>query len=518
MSSYPNIRVAEQATAERPRETEVAATTERSSDDQQIKTAVEKYLKEIEAKKEAEAKQLKQESAAMKEQNSSASSSKVDAATDTTMQGRWNNGLELSTKDREFRVHVGGRFQFDTATLIVPQSIQSQINTPYHDGVDFRRARLRVDGSMYETIDWASEFDFVNAILVRNQPVNGTSPGFAEATVTAPTDLWVQAREVPVFGTIRLGNQKEQIGFEHIVSSRFQPFMERSFNQDSFYGGSFNGFSPGIQFFRNYGTDARGVLSGGLFKPVNNVFGYSVGDFDYSVVGRITRLLQYEEDGARLVHVGLSGRQASAVESQGVPARFTVFRTRDAIRAGLAQDWPSPASITLFGDDSQTVNGELAIVQGPWTIQGEYLVNGLQDARLAAFGPQGTTAVYHGGYIQILRFLTSDHDHYDTKTGVFERVSPRENFRWLRKRHHCNCNGIGALQIGSRYNYLDLNDEGLNGGVLHNLTTGLNWFWNPNMKFQLNHIATYRDVSDTTAFPLGSGWIHGFGTRMAIDF
>ena len=105
-----------------------------------------------------------------------------------------------------------------------------------------------------------------------------------KTSAVAPTDLWWQFREVPLFQTVRIGNQKEQIGFEHIVSSRFQPFMERSYNQDTFYGGSFNGFTPGIQFFRNYGENENGVISGGFFKPTNNVFAYGVGNGDFSVV------------------------------------------------------------------------------------------------------------------------------------------------------------------------------------------------------------------------------------------
>ena len=77
---------------------------------------------------------------------------------------------------------------------------------------------------------------------------------------------------------------------------------------------------------------------------------------------------------------------------------------------------------------------------------------------------------------------------------------------------------MGAWQVGIRYNHLDLNDQGINGGILDNWTAGVNWFWNPNSKFQFNYMATYRDANNTTSFPNGSGWINGFGTRLAIDF
>jgi hypothetical protein len=46
----------------------------------------------------------------------------------------------------------------------------------------------------------------------------------------------------------------------------------------------------------------------------------------------------------------------------------------------------------------------------------------------------------------------------------------------------------------------------------------LNWFLNPNLKFQWNYMATYRDVDLVPAFAAGSGVVHGFGMRMAIDF
>lgn len=167
------------------------------------------------------------------------------------MKAGWNNGLEIASEDKNFKVHVGGRYQLDSSFFSAAQQVQQNINTPYHDGVDFRRARLRFDGTMYGNIDWAAEFDFVNALVIRNQGTPSIStPGYTESSVVAPTDLWWQIREVPFFDTIRIGNQKEQIGFEHIVSSRYLPFMERSFNQDTFYGGTYNGFTPGIQFFK----------------------------------------------------------------------------------------------------------------------------------------------------------------------------------------------------------------------------------------------------------------------------
>jgi len=434
------------------------------------------------------------------------------------MTARWHHGLEFASEDDEFKFHVGGRYQFDTAWFGADQAVQENINIPYGDGVDFRRARFSMNGTIYRVIDYATEIDFVNSFRAASQqPISITNPGFVENTTVALTDFWWQLREVPFFGTIRVGQQKEAIGFEHLVSSRFLPFMERSFNQDTFYGGNFNGFTPGIAAFRNYGADDQGVIQYGLYKPINNVFGFSTGTGDYSVVGRLTRLLWYQDQGRELLHLGVSGKQATAVSQAGVDGRVQLYRTRDAVRSGLSQDWPVPAGIALYGDDYQQVNAELAWVAGPWTLQGEYLVSGHQDARTDLANPSGGTVTYHGGYLQLMVFLTGEHDQYNKATGVFGRVLPRQSFGKRTQAGRARFSG-GAWQMGGRYNYLDLNDEGFNGGVLHNQTYGLNWFLNPNMKAQFNYSATYRDVSQTNNFPDGSGWIHGFGTRIAMDF
>lgn len=400
---------------------------------------------------------------------------------DLGMTAKWNKGVEFSTKDKAFKTHIGGRYQLDSGWFSTPANVQNAINVPYGDGIDFRRARVRLDGTMYDSVDYAMEFDFVNSFRARNQPVSLVNPGFIENTTVAPTDFWWQVKEVPWLGTVRVGQQKEPIGFEHQVSSRFLPFMERSYNQDTFYGGAFNGFTPGISFFHALGADKDSTFHWGVYKPTNNPFGYSTGDGDYSVVARWTQLLLYSEDDSEVLHIGVSGRQASAVSQAGVPGRVLPFRTRDAVRTGLSADWSVPAGINLYGDDVQQANAELAAIYGKWTLQSEYLVSSLQDARVDLGGPLGNEAVYHGGYIQVLRFLTDDHDHYDKDRAAFDRVTPRNNFRGS-KGFGSSFLGGGAWQIGARYNYLDLNSIGLNGGVLHNQTYGLNWFMNPNLK------------------------------------
>ena len=477
-------------------------------EESRIRSLVERCFEEKEALKKAE--------------EAGTGDGGYEVGSDLSMTAKWNNGLELSTKNKDFRVHIGGRTQFDTSWY----SAESNVNQPaylpgqviYQDGVDFRRARLRIDGTMYETMEWAVEYDFVNALRV------STPTASADADITALTDLWWTFKEVPVLGNIRVGNQKEPIGFEHLVSSRFLPFMERSYNQDAFYGGVFNGFTPGIQAFNTW-DEEMGVWQIGLFKPVNNAIAFNAWDGDLAVTGRVTRLLKYCDEGNGLVHVGLASRWYTSVQDR------QRFRTRDAMRAGLASVWPVVADTgNLYGDEGAMVDGELAAVYGPWTLQAEYLVDFFDGARRSLNDAPVDGLFYHGGYVQLLYFLTGEHENYNRKTGAFDRLSPTENAFLVRTPDGPIC-GKGAWQVGARYDYLDLNNQGINGGMLHNGTLGLNWFLNPNSKVQFNYYATYRDaegvvIAQPTNPPTnlvltgdqGTGWIHGWGIRFAHDF
>lgn len=414
------------------------------------------------------------------------------------MEASWRNGLEIETVNKDFRVHVGGRTQFSLGWFSVEQNVQNDpsLTNKFKDGADFRRARLRVDGTMYEQIEWAAEYDFMNSIV---------APNGAATAVTAPTDLWFTFTKLPVIGNFRVGNQKEPIGFEHLTSSRFLPFIERSFNQDAFYGGFNNGFTPGLQMFDTY-AEEQGTWAFGAFKPTTNVFATNLND-SWALTGRLTYLPWYEDEGNSLLHLGVGARTSG---SEGGTRRY---RTRYAERTGLSVQWPIVADVgTLNIDTEQTVDVEFVSVAGPVTFQAEYLFNWAQQA-YRVNPALAQIPIYHGGYAEVMYFLTGEHQNYNRKTGVFDRTSPIENFFAVDTEN--GGYGLGAWQVGVRYNYLNMNDKGLDGGMLHDITSGINWFLNPNMKLQANYSVSYRQSPVST---VNDGWIQGFAIQLAHDF
>ncbi len=421
---------------------------------------------------------------------------------------KWNNGWEASTKDKQFKYHVGGRVQFDFVSLQDNNAPFVLANQASSDSTNFRRARLRADGTMYGTIDWCTEYDFVNSLNADPDVNIGDEKHVAH--VTAPTDLWVNFREVPLVGNIKVGNVKEPIGFEHLTSSRYLNFMERSFNQDLFYGAFNNGFTPGILFYDNWSDDDRGTWSTGVFKNSTNVFAYGIGDNEYAWTSRVSYLPWYEDEGKYLMHLGVAGSMRDPNDGK------TRYRTRASLRNGPGALNPVLANTGAFTTSEVDFGGlEWVLQLDSLLIQTEYTCawnrNSIGNGASASDGTQLGTVFFHGWYAEALYFLTGEHRDYEKKTGAFGRVIPHDNLG-----SKCGC---GAWQVGARYSTSNLQNSGMDGGRVDDVTLGLNWFLNPNMKIQSNYVYTALDNRGTpSGGNISGGDYSGFGMRLAWDF
>jgi len=425
--------------------------------------------------------------------------------------------LQMESSNGLFKFFVGGRLQIDAVWLRTSDAVAAPTTRGgigrIDDATNFRRARFDLGGTFYKNIDFLLEFDFINTFNAERTgaPLPGNTP--------APTDLWVTFREIPYIGNLRIGNQKPPISFEHMVSSRFLPFMERSLCFDAFIENQNNGFELGATIFDTY-ADEHGTWALGVFKNTRNIFGWNVGDGEYDVTGRVTYLPIYENDGEFLVHVGVGASHRDFDDDQDR------MRARLLLRNGPAVLHTIVAEVRTLGSSRDQVVPEFAMVWGPLTIQAEYFGVWINDARVPVdTAPRRDvgTACFQGAYAQVLYFLTGEHDRYNRKTGAFGRVIPNSPFRGFGPccgecEDGTTCDttecGPGAWQIGVRYSWLDLDNKIIRGGTIHDITFGLNWFLNPYMKWQWNYICEYRNAFN----PARDGWIHGFGTRIAFDF
>src|SRR5262249_14984321 len=151
--------------------------------------------------------------------------------------------------NKDFRVHVGGKLQYDTnffnngstPGLLRPETIGGRYTggigpsipgtQGQPDSMDLRPARLRVDRTLYENVDWVFEVDFANFVTPASPNIQ--SPVAENVAFTEDSITWTH---LPYLGNFRAGNTKEPLGFEHLMNDSLLDLMERSYLQDFVFG------------------------------------------------------------------------------------------------------------------------------------------------------------------------------------------------------------------------------------------------------------------------------------------
>ncbi len=360
---------------------------------------------------------------------------------------RWDEGLCFDSEDGSFKLKIGGRVQVDWAWFDQDSDLVNQLEAAgsdepnWQDAAEIRRARLRLDALLYKIVEFRVQYDFADSNL---------------------KDAYVGLKDLP-FGSIRVGHFKEPFSLQRLTSSRHLTFMERGLT------GTFEAERNTGVMLHNHVMDDRLTYALGVFRDTDD-FGSGSGDGKYNITGRVTGLPLYENDGRRLVHLGLG-------YSYRKPDKVVRLSMRP--EANLIPD-PLADAGSFAADDVNILGAETALVYGPLSLQGEY-VTAMVDSD-AASDPD-----FFGCYIEASYFLTGEHRRYKTSSGVFDRIKPNRNFMGKE-------GGPGAWQIAARYSHIDLEDGLINGGKLDTVTAALNWYLNPNTRAMLNYV--FADADD----------------------
>ena len=269
---------------------------------------------------------------------------------------------------------------------------------------------------------------------------------------------------MPYVGNVRIGQFKEPFGLERLTSNNYTTFMERSLINTSNPRRS-----TGVMVFDNL-LGGRMTWAVGVFRRADD-FGDSTGGRDYNVTARLTGLPWYEDEGKKLLHLGV------AFSHQNYEDDTIRFRQRP--EAHLAPRLVDTGDFAAeYGD---FIGAEAALVDGPFSLQGEFVHTFIEGRNRWVGDPKFWAASIQASY-----FLTGEHRPYKTASGTFTRVRPLRNYG--------RNGGPGAWELAARYSYLTLNDHGVTGGRLSDITLGLNWYLNPSVRTMWNYV--FADPSD----------------------
>ena len=301
----------------------------------------------------------------------------------------WNEGLGFASPDGRFEVEIGGRIMVDWATISADDKFDAEIEEAEGDplegdGVEFRRARLFVEGTVYDAVFFKAQYDFA-----------GGDPEFK--------DVYMGLKKIPGIGHMKVGHFKEPYSLEEQTSSKYITFMERSLPVNAFSPGR----NTGLMIY-NSALDNRMSWAVGSFYDADD-FGNSFNDFsDINLSARVTGAPLFANDGKQAVHLGLSYSHQFRDADEETELRYRVRPSAHITDARLANTG------NILADDADIFGLEAAAVFGPFSAQAEYITSMVHSD--AADDP-----VFSGYYIYGSYFLTGESRDYKPGSGSFSR-------------------------------------------------------------------------------------------------
>jgi len=429
----------------------------------------------------------------------------------------WNNGLFFQSLDKRFSFHLGATVQYDFSWYSASPTLERGLAAgqgigKFNDGANLRRGRIFAEGTLYTNIDYKFELEIFNGIGFSPAGTTNETTAGSVTNGPGPTDAWMTIKDVPFFGNVRIGNQKEWFSLEHLNNYRALEFLERSYLFDLSQPTAFNnGFSPGVSTFRTWADD-RIFTAVGVYKNISDLLGFGVGDGQYAVTGRLAALPIWKPDDKIFWHIGGAMSHRDPVEDR------VQVRIRDNIRNAPFPLLPLLVNTNLLDAESQDLyNIETAAVWGPLTFQAEYTATMIHGARQAATaaapaGPPQGTIFFQGYYAETMLFLTGESRTWNTNFFLFNRVNVLRPLKF--KRDACDGRGWGAWELACRYTYVDASNKAIQAGRIDSVTLGINWYLNTNAKLQFNY--DYTHVGDKSN--ANQGHVNGVGIRSQFDF
>ncbi len=285
-------------------------------------------------------------------------------------------------------------------------------------------------------------------------------------------------------------------GLENANSTSWNPFLESSLASNAFYPGD------GLGVMTDFWGDLGGITLVAMQpvqKPGNNGSQSVLNNNGSEVIpgvndrwhGTVRATIAPMHEAGNVCHFGVSGafRELNST-IQGAPTAgfnkkdptaspgvaFVVGpdargrNTTDLLNTTTGNlAYGAAGGAPIRANNVRLFNVEAARQIGPWMLEGEYT-----NAYVHRIGSTLGSVQFAGWNVQTRYLLTGEHHEYDVRDGNFGSVNIN--------------NPYGAVELAARYDYVNLNDKDVRGGSEHNVTVGLNWFVNQQVRLSANYI------------------------------
>ncbi len=364
-------------------------------------------------------------------------------------------GISLQTVDDTAKLRIGGRLQFDaSAASLQPRSLGPALT----DNLLIRRAYFESYLTLFDSVEAAFQYDFAN----QTQPIQDAALAYRGLNHVI----------------LSVGNVKEPFGLDQLRSDNTTTFAERALTNALFPSRNFGGV---IGTFGDRWTATAGIFG-------NNA-NLGIGDNGVAGTARVTYAPLLTQD--QVLHFGVAGSYRAldpgltnfSISSR--PENNSFART--LVSTGTlanAQDVGRFGFETIYQFRSYRITGEYAFADVGGVTPSASITGQRGDRFFQSGYVEGAWVV--NGYGRPYRIAPT----YGSEFGVLGGVEIDDAQRVSR-------GGYGVFEVAARYSELDLQSGSTNGGRQQDITAGVNWYPDRNIRVVANYIHGHGDPAPT---------------------
>lgn len=439
---------------------------------------------------------------------------KLPPAAGTVTASLSNGKPSFATADGRFTANIRAIVMMDAGKYFQDNNLPAAtVGRDLNEGVNFRRARLGIDGKLFTDFDYAFIYEFGGS--------GAEDPGRLYEASLAYTGI------KPL--KFKIGAYEPNIGLAAAVSTSQMPLMERpapaEVARNVAAGDSRVAFqvSGNGAFGSDVGVAARWFFStaftGNTISTISSSGSATNQPFDEQTawIGRVA--IAPLSSTAWQAHFGVNYQYVIQPNDAGTATnpRYSVqLRDRPELRLDGTRLIDTGG---IDADHANVLGLEAGLSAGPFLVESEWFRYQI-DRRL-------TTAVavpnphFEGWYVQGAWVITGENRPYNAGEARFDAPKPNYNFS-------PSNNAWGAFELAARYSVTDLNyREGalgslpitgaIRGGEQKILTLGANWYLNPVIRFMLNYQHVDVDRLNATGAQIGQEY-DALAARAQISF